>query len=90
MIINEYKKLFKKYDALISPTMPIIAPKFTEIEKLTPLENYQMDILTVGPNLAGLPHITIPTGKIKNMPIGTMLIGDHFTEGKLMQIGNKL
>jgi len=36
-IIDEYKKHFKKYDALLSPTVPILPPKFSEIEKLTPL-----------------------------------------------------
>ena len=50
-----------------------------------------MDILTVGPNLAGLPHITIPIGFNKEkMPIGLMLIGDHLAEEKLIQAGNKL
>ncbi len=90
MIINEYKKLFEKYDALICPTMPVIAPKFDDIEKLTPLENYMMDILTVGPNLAGLPHITIPSGFTQEMPVGTMLIGDHFEEKKIIQLGSAI
>ncbi|MCB9358501.1 Asp-tRNA(Asn)/Glu-tRNA(Gln) amidotransferase subunit GatA [Candidatus Woesearchaeota archaeon] len=89
-IISEYKEQFEKYDALICPTMPVIAPKFSEIEKMTPLENYMMDILTVGPNLAGLPHITIPTGKVDGMPVGTMLIADHFEEKKLVQLGSAL
>ena len=31
-IIEEYKKLFEKYDVLISPAMPIIAPTFKEIK----------------------------------------------------------
>ena len=89
LIIEEYKKLFKKYDLLVSPTMPVIAPKFDEIKKLTPLENYMMDILTVGPNLAGLPHITVPVKKDK-MPIGLMLIGDHLEEKKIIEIGSVL
>ena len=49
-----------------------------------------IDVLTVGPNLAGLPHMNVPVGKKNNLPIGMMLIGDHFEEGKLMQIGSKL
>ena len=86
LIIQEYKKAFKKYDLLISPTMPVIAPKFLEIEKLTPLENYMMDILTVGPNLAGLPHISCNAGfsKKEKMPIGIMYIADHLNDYKLM------
>jgi aspartyl-tRNA(Asn)/glutamyl-tRNA(Gln) amidotransferase subunit A len=88
LIIKEYKSLFKKYDVLISPTMPIVAPSFTEIEKLTPLQNYMMDILTVGPNLAGLPHMTIPCGKKDGLPIGMLLISDHWEEGKLIELGD--
>ncbi len=89
-IIEEYKKLFAMYDVLISPTMPIIAPKFSEIEKLTPLQNYMMDTLTVGPNLAGLPHLTVPCGNIKGMPTGIMLIGDHFKEKKIIKLGGMI
>ena len=91
-LIQEYKKIFSKFDVLISPTMPVVAPRFDEIEKMTPLQNYMMDILTVGPNLAGLPHLTIPIGlsEKEKMPIGLMVIGDHFHEGKLLQIGSTL
>jgi len=90
LIIEEYKKLFKRYDILISPSMPITAPTFTEIEKLTPLQNYMMDILTAGPNLAGLPHLTIPCKKFstKGLPIGMLLIGDHFNEKAILQVGD--
>lgn len=89
-IIEEYKKAFKKYDVLISPTMPITAPKFSEIEKLTPLENYMMDVLTVGPNLAGLPHLNLNAGFKKKMPVGIMLIGDHLTDYSLFEFGEEI
>ena len=90
-IIDEYKAVFKKFDLLVSPTMPFVAPKFKEIEKLSPLQNYMADILTAGPNLAGLPHVSVPVGFDKNnMPIGLMLIGDHLAEEKLIQVGAKL
>ncbi len=85
LIINEYKKAFQKYDILISPTMPILPPKFSELNKLTPLENYMMDILTVGPNLAGLPHISLNSGFIKNLPVGLMAISDHLNENTLLE-----
>jgi len=89
LIINEYKKAFKKYDLLVSPTMPIIAPKFSEIDKLTPLENYMMDIMTVGPNLAGLPHISLNVGFKDKMPVGIMFIADHLNDNKLIEVGKK-
>ena len=80
----------KKYDVLISPTMPIIAPKFSEISKLTPLENYMMDIMTVGPNLAGLPHLSVNAGFIGKMPVGLMVIGNHLDDNKVLKFGEKI
>src|SRR3989339_541446 len=53
LLINEYKKAFKKFDCLVHPSMPIIAPEFGEIEKLTPMQNYAMDLCTVPANLGG-------------------------------------
>ena len=90
LIIEEYKKLFEEYDVLISPTMPNVAPKIEDVKKLTPLENYMMDVLTVGPNLAGLPHLTVPIQKENNLPIGMMIIGKHLDEGKIIQVGKEL
>jgi len=89
-IIEEYKKAFQKFDALICPTMPLLPPRFSDIEKLTPLENYMMDIMTVSPNLAGLPHISINAGFVDNLPVGVMLVADHLQEKKLFQLGGAL
>ncbi|MEM3126672.1 MAG: Asp-tRNA(Asn)/Glu-tRNA(Gln) amidotransferase subunit GatA [Candidatus Woesearchaeota archaeon] len=87
-IIQEYKKAFEEVDIIATPTMPILPPKFEEIEKLSPLQNYLMDILTVGPNLAGMPHLNVPIGKEKNLPVGLLLTANHFEEKKLIQVGD--
>ena len=89
-IIEEYKKAFKTFDALITPTMPVVAPKFSEISSMTPLQNYMMDILVVSPNLAGIPHLNVPTGFKGKMPIGTLLMADHLQEGTLLQVGSAI
>jgi aspartyl-tRNA(Asn)/glutamyl-tRNA(Gln) amidotransferase subunit A len=86
-IINEYKSHFKKYKALVSPTMPILPPTFKEIEKLTPLQNYMMDIMTVGSNLAGMPHVNINVGKSNGLPVGMLMTADHLKERRLFQLG---
>ena len=88
LIIEEYKRAFKHVDLLVSPTMPVIAPKFNEVEKLTPLQNYMMDILTVGANLAGLPHLSVNAGYIDKMPAGIMFTADHLNENKLYGFEN--
>ena len=89
LIIEEYKQAFKKYDLLVSPAMPIIAPKFSEVGKLTPAENYMMDVMTVGPNLAGLPHLSLDAGSCNKMSVGIMFIGNHLDERKLLGVGKK-
>ena len=88
LMTREYKKAFKKYDALVSPTVPILPPKFTEIAKLTPLQNYMMDVMLVGPNVCGLPHLNVPVGYEKALPVGMLLTGDHLQEKKLLGLGN--
>ena len=89
-IINEYKKMFATYNAILSPTMPLMSPLITKAQDLTPLQSYLADALTVGPNLAGLPHISVPTGTSKGLPIGLMLTSNHFEEGKMLQIASAI
>lgn len=89
-LIDEYKAAFKECDLLVSPTMPMVAPTFDEISKLTPLQNYMADILTVGPNLAGLPHLTVPVAPVEGMPVGAQLIADHFNEKFIVAGGRAL
>src|SRR3989338_10003530 len=36
-IKQEFGLLFRKYDALLSPSMPMVAPRFDEIKKLKPV-----------------------------------------------------
>jgi len=85
-ILQEYAEVFKNVDVLIIPTMPMVAPTFDELKKLTIPQIYAMDMLTVAPNLAGLPHISIPCGTANNMPIGMVIIGPQFGEQKIIQV----
>jgi aspartyl-tRNA(Asn)/glutamyl-tRNA(Gln) amidotransferase subunit A len=89
-IIKEFKGEFKKFDALVAPSMPILPPKFTEIAKLTPIQIYNMDILTIASNMAGIPSLSVPVGKSDGLPMGLQIMGDHFSEGKLIRIGSRL
>ncbi|HLF54214.1 MAG TPA: amidase family protein [Candidatus Nanoarchaeia archaeon] len=86
-IIEEYANIFKQVDVLITPTMPIVAPTFDEVKKLSPLQNYAMDILTVSPNLAGLPHLSVPCGEHNGLPVGLLITGPQFGEQKVVQVG---
>ncbi|MBI1973748.1 Asp-tRNA(Asn)/Glu-tRNA(Gln) amidotransferase subunit GatA [Candidatus Micrarchaeota archaeon] len=87
LIIEDFKRAFGEVDVLAAPSMPVIAPKFSEIEKLTPLQHYMSDVLTVAPNLAGIPHLSVPCGKVEGMPVGVQLLADHFKEEKAFAAG---
>jgi len=86
-IIQDFKLAFKRCGVLVSPTMPVIAQKFSEIEKLIPVQQYMMDVLTVGPNLAGIPQLSVPCGLVKGMPVGMHILGDHLEERKVLEVG---
>jgi aspartyl-tRNA(Asn)/glutamyl-tRNA(Gln) amidotransferase subunit A len=86
-LINEFNSAFKDNDLLLCPTMPITAPKFSEIEKLSPLQNYAMDLCTVPANLAGLPHISCNAGDVKGLPVGLLAVAPHLKEERLYSFG---
>ena len=87
-VIEDFKKAFKKVDVLAAPTMPVVAPRFEEIERLEPLQHYMMDILTVAPNLAGIPMISVPCGEADGLPVGLHLMADHLQEGRMIQVAH--
>jgi aspartyl-tRNA(Asn)/glutamyl-tRNA(Gln) amidotransferase subunit A len=85
----ELVKLFKKYDLLIGPTMPILPFKFGE--KIDdPIKMYLVDINTVLANLAGIPAITLPIGFSNGLPIGLQIMAAPFEEQKLIDVSYAL
>jgi aspartyl-tRNA(Asn)/glutamyl-tRNA(Gln) amidotransferase subunit A len=85
-IINSFEEAFEEYDVLVTPSMPNIAPKIEEAESLSPAEMYAMDSMTVGPNLAGVPQVSVPNGESEGMPTGLQFLGPQFEEEKLLDI----
>ena len=90
LIIEDFRKAFKKYDVLISPTSPTTAFKIGEkIED--PLTMYLSDICTIPVNLAGLPAISIPSGLSKdNLPMGLQIIGNILREDNIFRAAYSL
>jgi aspartyl-tRNA(Asn)/glutamyl-tRNA(Gln) amidotransferase subunit A len=70
--------------------MPVVAPRFDEIEKMEPIQHYMMDILTVAPNLAGIPMISMPCGEYQGLPVGLHIMGDHLEESKIIRVASSL
>jgi aspartyl-tRNA(Asn)/glutamyl-tRNA(Gln) amidotransferase subunit A len=82
MLKQELGLLFKKYDILIAPTMPILPFKFGE-KRDDPIKMFMIDIDTVIANLAGIPAISVPAGFINDLPIGLQIMASEFQEQKL-------
>src|SRR5437899_10301275 len=69
---------------LFTPTTP--TPAFKAGEKLNdPVAMYLSDIFTVTANLAGLPAISVPIGRIRGLPVGGQLIGQAFLEDEMLE-----
>jgi len=90
LLKEEFQDALKDCDALVSPTMPMVAFKIGEMVE-DPLQMYMTDILTCPVNLAGLPALSIPCGfNSDDLPIGFQIIGDYFDEKTILNIGYQL
>jgi aspartyl-tRNA(Asn)/glutamyl-tRNA(Gln) amidotransferase subunit A len=52
---------------------------------------YLNDVYTVPASLAGVPGLTVPIGKHPaepHLPVGLQLLGPHFDESVLLQVGD--
>ena len=84
LLTQEFELAFKSFDVLIGPTMPVVPPKLGE--KVTPLEDYLIDVNTVAANLTGLPAISVPCGFVGGLPVGIQVIAPSFREDVLLQV----
>jgi len=84
-VVASYKKVFEDHDAIVTPSVPFVSPKFNDIPKIPSDDVYNADIFSCPPNLAGMPHISVPCGYDGNgMPIGMQLVTDHWCEDPLI------
>jgi len=78
-IAEDFKKAFKQVDLIMTPVSPTTAFKLGE--KIDdPVTMYLSDVYTVPVNLAGVPALSMPCGKIDKLPVGLQIIGPHFSE----------
>jgi len=89
VISLEFAAAFERFDVLVSPTSPTVAFKLGEKTE-NPLAMYLADVLTIPPNMAGLPGLSIPCGLSEGLPVGLQLIGPQFSENTLFRAGRAL
>ena len=88
LISEDFSKAFQNVDVIMGPVAPNVA--FRKGEKSDdPVSMYLSDIYTIAVNLAGLPGMSIPAGFSDGLPVGLQLIGNHFSEGKLLNLAHQ-
>jgi len=85
LIREDFLKVFKEVDLLLTPVAPTPAFKIGSLVD-DPLQMYLSDIFTIPTNLAGTCAMSFPCGfSDEGLPIGLQLIGKPFAEDEMLQ-----
>jgi aspartyl-tRNA(Asn)/glutamyl-tRNA(Gln) amidotransferase subunit A len=89
LIAQDFTEGFKRCDVIMGPTAPGTAfPLGAKIDD--PVQMYLNDIFTIPAPLAGLPGMSVPCGfDEQGLPVGLQLMGDYFSEAKLIGIAHR-
>ena len=94
---DKYQALFEKYDVIVMPTTPVVAPRHGK--RGLPLESLQPSMgLTINTaifNVTGHPAISIPVGfaparddETVMLPVGMQIVGGLWQEEKILHVGH--
>jgi aspartyl-tRNA(Asn)/glutamyl-tRNA(Gln) amidotransferase subunit A len=90
LIAQDFRYVFDSgVDAIFTPTTPPPPIRLGE-HTADPYEMYLSDVFTVTANLAGIPALSLPIGRVDGLPIGGQLLAPHWEEGKMLRIARAL
>lgn len=90
LLVDTWKELFKKYDAVISPVGIGPAKKFVDLNKEYDINTIALDeCLQIG-NFGGFPSISIPNGFVSNLPVGMNITGNCYDDENILNIAYAL
>jgi aspartyl-tRNA(Asn)/glutamyl-tRNA(Gln) amidotransferase subunit A len=82
LIARDFARVFASgVHLLFTPTTP--TPAFELGAKSDPYEMYLSDIFTCTANLAGVPAMSLPIGRVDGLPVGGQFIAPHFDERQM-------
>jgi aspartyl-tRNA(Asn)/glutamyl-tRNA(Gln) amidotransferase subunit A len=82
LIARDFERVFSSgVDLLWTPTTPSLPFAFGA--RSDPYEMYLSDIFTVTANLAGIPAMSLPIGRVGALPVGGQLLAPHFQERRM-------
>jgi aspartyl-tRNA(Asn)/glutamyl-tRNA(Gln) amidotransferase subunit A len=89
LIADDFTRAFAEVDLIMGPASPTTAFRLGERTD-DPVTMYLSDIYTIATNLAGLPGMSIPVPSADGLPVGLQIIGDYFSEGRLLNVAHRL
>src|SRR6202158_348240 len=88
LIARDFREAFEAVDAIVTPTSPVPAFRLGE-RTANPLQMYLADIYTVTGSLAGVPGISVPSGKTPSgLPVGLQIYGPAFGEDRVLHMAH--
>ncbi|HEX9221246.1 MAG TPA: amidase family protein [Gemmatimonadaceae bacterium] len=89
LIADDFRSVFTSgVNAIFTPTTP--TPAFPVGAISDPYEMYLNDIFTVTANLAGVPAMSVPIGRVRRLPVGGQIITAHFDEYTMFRVAYAL
>jgi aspartyl-tRNA(Asn)/glutamyl-tRNA(Gln) amidotransferase subunit A len=89
LITHDFRRVFDTgVNVLFTPTAP--SPAFPLGTRSDPYDMYLNDIFTATANLAGIPALSLPVGRVDGMPVGGQVIASHFDEAMLFRVAYAL
>ena len=85
LIVEDFRRVFSSgVDVLFTPTTPSVAFRIGE-KSDDPYQMYLSDIFTVTANLAAIPGISVPIGKVDGLPVGGQFLADRWQEATMVR-----
>ncbi|MEO6525612.1 MAG: Asp-tRNA(Asn)/Glu-tRNA(Gln) amidotransferase subunit GatA [Gemmatimonadaceae bacterium] len=82
LIADDFRRVFESgVHVLFTPTAPTTAFPIGAISD--PYEMYLSDIFTATANLAGVPAMSVPIGRVGGLPVGGQFLASHFDETRM-------
>jgi aspartyl-tRNA(Asn)/glutamyl-tRNA(Gln) amidotransferase subunit A len=98
LITDDFRRAFKGtagtpsgpgVDVLFTPTSPTPAFRLGE-RTADPVEMYLSDVFTATANLAGIPGVSVPIGRVRGLPVGGQVLAPWWGEENMLAVAGAL
>ncbi len=80
---HAFGEWFRRYDAILLPTVAVPAPALDAIDEASPVGAY----LTRPQNYLGLCALALPAGLHQGLPLSIQIVGHPYAERRVLEIG---